>query len=144
MIKTIKEVEVTEVSQIQPLTRDAANELTHQYGVYLVFTQIGKKNPSDFRARDYCHIGRAAGDVRGVKGRLLGNIDYHEGPDNECGPLQGHYFQVLACDNGIDAARLECLFHLWHGRHVGGRTPIEPRGIPDAEEEPDFYYMQSL
>ncbi|MCK5290951.1 MAG: hypothetical protein KAR39_02920 [Thermoplasmata archaeon] len=141
-IESIKKVEVTEISAIEPLTRASVDGVTHPFGAYLVFKAVGDSDIASYRARDYCHIGRAAGGVRGVKGRLLGNIDYHEVPNNDCGPLEGHFFQVLACDNEVDAARLECLFHLWHGRYQGGRTPIEPKGTPAAEKEPDFFYTR--
>ncbi len=144
MIESIEKVKVIDRSEVQPLTREAADSISHQYGVYLLFHPMKDEDPTSFRARSYCKIGRAAGNVGGVRGRLLGNIVYHEKPepDNECGPLEGHYFQVLACENGTDAARLESLFHLWHGRYEGGFNIIEPRGTPKAEKEPDFFYLE--
>ena len=139
MIRSIEKVRVIEVTPIQPLTREAARAIIHPSGVYMLFSRIRNKDPFDFRFRDYCKIGRARGIL---KARLLGNIRHHENPDNDCGPLEGHLFQVLACENGIDAARLESLFHLWHQGHAGkGQTPLEPRGIPSTKEEPDFFYL---
>lgn len=140
MIKSIKKVKVTDISEILPFTDETVNAVKRQFGVYLIFIPLQDRNPSSFRTRNYCKIGRVAGDSRGVRGRLLDNFWVHT---KRCKPEAGHYFQVLACGSGEDAARLEVLFHLWHGRYEGGRTPIEPEGVPLAEKEPDFFYLSS-
>ena len=142
MIESIKEVKVTEISPVQELSRTAANSITYPYGVYLFFYPVEGKDPSSFRARSYCKIGRARGKG-GVRQRIIRNIKWHEDNEDECGPVEQHLFQALACESEIDAARLEQLFHLWHGNYPDPGNPTEARHRPKAKMEPDFFVLES-
>jgi hypothetical protein len=137
IIKSIRKVKVVEISKILPFTRDHVDPITHKHGVYLLL--VGERIPADFKRRDYCKIGRVVGTEGGIRNRLLDNMKDHENHKTECGSLKDHSFQVLACENGTDAARLEAMFHLWHGRYPWSNQPIEPRGLPLIGEEPDFF-----
>ena len=136
-IESIEKVSVSRLSPVLRFTRELVGEQPQTYGVYLIFN-----NPVRFfLGRDYCKIGRAAGEAQGLRGRLIGNYNWHKRPDEDCGALETHYFQTLECRTPSDAGRLEALFHLWHGRYPGGRNPIEPKRSPKATREPDFFEL---
>ena len=136
-IESIDKVRVTEVSDVLGFDQESVGRQTTRPGVYLIFD-----NPSrSFLEGDYCKIGRAAGEARGLMGRLLQNLRWHLRPTEDCGRLATHYFQVLITESRTDAARLEALFQLWHGNYQGGRNIIEPKRIPKVKSEPDFFVV---
>ena len=111
------------------------------WGVYLIFSGTSEL----FSRRDYCKIGRAAGRSPDLLRRLRDNLGWHGSPKGDCGRGDNHRFQVLRCDTPTDAAKLEALFHVWHGNYPerGGRRAIEPKGRPSAMSEPDFFFVDS-
>ncbi len=148
MITSIEKVEVTELSRIRRLTYDNVKAEPKESGVYLLFTLIDGKEPYGYRDRDYCKIGRAV-TVK-LNKRLKENIDDHGKPGHRCGTIEGHFYQILVCENETEAARLERLFHLWHLQYrkrkprEGSWKPIEPEGVPLAHTEPDSFYVEPL
>ncbi len=137
MVESIKKVKVTEVSRIMTYTIDNVETVAQDHGVYLIFKCNGSSPPLGYMDRDYCKIGVSVGTTNGVSARLKDSM-------KKCKPPEDWCFQVLACDTGVDAARLEVLFHLWHRGHKGsGYRPLEPKGVPLAELEPDFFYVES-
>ncbi len=134
-IESVEKVSVQHMSPVLRFTPEHIQEQPRTPGVYLIFN-----TPSEsFLARDYCKIGRAAGEGRGLHGRLSDNYKWHKRPDEDCGSLESHYFQILECETPSDAGRLDALFHLWHGRYLDERNPIEPKRVPLASREPDFF-----
>lgn len=143
-IYSIGRVRVTKDTGVLKFNAEELDRQEDGWGVYLIFS-----SPStSYRERIYCKIGRASGKARNLRERLLGNLKYHNGgPDDECRDGANHSFQVLYTDSPTDAARLEALFHLWHGGYSTGRDyysrmPIEPKGMPVANEEPDFFDVE--
>ena len=137
-IESIEKVIVRRLSPVLKFTKQNVGNQSHGYGVYLIFN-----NPVEsFVSRDYCKIGRAASEARGLRERLVANLDWHKRPDEDCGALDSHHFQILECGTASDAGRLEALFHVWHGRYSGGHNPIEPKRTPLAAREPDFFEIR--
>ena len=139
-IHSIDKVDVIKETEVLKFDSTEVARQKQGWGVYLIFSE---PSPS-YRKRSFCKIGRASGKSRNLRERLLGNLNYHGGPDDECLDGPNHSFQVLYCNSPTDAARLEALFHLWHGgyrrgEHYNSRMPIEPKGKPKAKSEPDFF-----
>lgn len=61
MTESIKRVEVTDISEIQPFVDETVGAVKHRFGVYLIFIPLEDRGPSSFRTRNYCKIGRAIG-----------------------------------------------------------------------------------
>jgi len=132
---SIPRVTVLSVTKPMRLTKDNVRQ-TLENGAPAVYLIYNRRSES-YRRRRYCHIGRTIK----VRSRMYGHIRWHARHPDQCRDGDRHWFQVLVCSTLVDAARLEALFHVWHGNYpnLRDREPLEGKHRPRAAAEPDFF-----